>query len=266
MAAPMETPSAQIDRENFERWTMNPGVYAFVPERATMRLREYMKDFDEETVVTVEGVPLLLPSSGRPLRACEALPERADLALNADGSLVSSAEFTERYKKWLTGHKMPEGTNVDYEPIPNPAYYVRQIPDAYSESNGLMEIAFDPLLDKEAAKPGEYDDQGRKRGEEGFEGDKTGDKLLDALVAQLSPEQAAAVIEQKLGIEVPVVGASEESEPFEAGDQEDPAPEPARGVDFAPCGKSVKPGYVSRHMLRCSQPECAERREGASEE
>src|SRR6056297_1418165 len=201
----------QIASENFKRWQSNPGTYEFIPEREICRLVKYKKTFSEDVLVKRDGVPLILRTSGKPLRACDVLPERADLALDMDGNLLSQGDFKARYYEWLGSFTFPEGTEIGLEPCPEVSDYVSREPDRYSESNGYIEIYFDPKLNQEWTPSEKYDTEGRTQEEREAEASASvNNRLVEALMQKLSGDQVAELLGDVMGKDVPLVGESAE--------------------------------------------------------
>ena len=96
--------SVSVQQDQINRWQRNG--HEPVWDRGTVRLREFKKSFSRGLEVTVldkasgQYVPLML-RCGRPLLCSEVLPERADLALDEDGHLLSQADFEQNYHVYL---------------------------------------------------------------------------------------------------------------------------------------------------------------------
>ncbi|TDI71845.1 MAG: hypothetical protein E2O85_01530 [Bacteroidetes bacterium] len=249
----MEIESQKIEKENVDNWTINP-AYEIVPERGVVRLVKYKKEFSDDVMVLRDGVPFILKNSGRPLKANEVMRERADLALDKDGNLLPQGEFQMRYMEWLGAFVYPEGTELALEPVPEVSAYVSECQDTFSESTGWIEIGFDPKLNEEWEPSKKFDTEGRDRDE--VERDAKSDmntKIMEALVSKLSPEQAAELITEAVGVEIPVVGETV-AEPVNVATH---VQKPAKELLTAPCGKPCKgKAGLSAHTRFCKHELC----------
>jgi hypothetical protein len=242
--------ATQLSEENFKRWQSHPEKYEIVHQLGVPRLREYMKNFDDEEVfVKKDGVPVIMKASGRALRACDCLPYKADLCLDADGNLIDQGQFTERYTRWLESFVYPEGHEVGLSYIPNCLDWLSRVPDSFSESNGPVEIYFDPQLDKEWEPRHNIDPRTGEEysGDEDAKSDGLTEKLMQALVDKLTPDQVLELV----GDEVPTVGEQE------VAVEEAPRRSTAYDLQSAPCGKQVKGNVgLKAHMRKCGHEAC----------
>jgi hypothetical protein len=187
----METEVQRIAAAQQARW-QTLGVEP--TPRGTPRLPQYRKDFDPEVVVTVrdeqtgECAPFLL-RSGRPLKAAECLPERADLALDEQGRMLPQAAFEQRYKVYLESFVMPSDANPHFEPVPRVEDYINAKPDQWTASRGYVEIDFDPTSGGEFVPKFYVDPQGNSVPVEEYEADQAAkaerDDRMEALLLAL---------------------------------------------------------------------------------
>lgn len=243
----MEIQSTQIAKSNIDRWTLHKGEYEIVPERGVVRLLKYKKTFSDDIVVKRDGVPLLLKGTGRPLMANEVLRERADLALDIDGNLLSQGDFNSRYEEWLGAFSYPEGHEIGLDPVPNVAAYVSEEQDKYSESAGFIEIGYpDPADQEKHALNPQYDTEGRTQADRDADSQSDFSKLMvQALVDKLTPEQAAEMLESN-NVDIPVVGEGTK-EIIEVESQ----------AFTAPCGQACKSNAgLSAHVRHCKNESC----------
>lgn len=247
----MEIEAQYIERSNRDRWAMDPARYETVPERGVCRLVKYKKTFAEDVLVKKDGAPLIMKASGKPLRACDVMRERADLALDKDGNLLSQGDFTSRYIEWLEAFTYPEGTNLADEPIPAVERYVSEIQDSFSESTGYVEMYFDPKLDQEWTPLEKYDTDGREAAEREADAKSDITKLLmGALVDKLNPDQVAELLGDSVGKEIPIVDANSGAQ------QAKPARKPLEPM-LAPCGKMCKGAAgLAAHKRKCANEAC----------
>ena len=114
-------------------------------ERSTFRHRDFKKDLDPETPITVreggERVPLLT-NYGAAVTASMILPEKLDLAVDADGVLFSQEEFEKRYRAFIMV-TLPDFCDLQNEPVPNASVWLLKIEDPFGESRGSVSIGFD---------------------------------------------------------------------------------------------------------------------------
>ncbi len=247
----MPIEAQQIAKSNMDRWLLDPKSYEIVPERGIVRLLKYRKSFDDEVLVMQDGAPLLLKGVGRALRASEVLPERADLALDMDGKLLSQGEFAVRYQEWLGAFSYPEGHEIILDPVPEVSAYVSEEPDAYGESSGYIRIGYpDPADQDKPEIKAQYDTEGRTQEER--EADQQSDMqrtMIQALVDKLTPEQAAEMLEANSsgdGAEIPIVGETKTEEV-----------EVSVPMFAAPCGQMCKSNAgVSAHVRHCKNDLC----------
>lgn len=225
-------------------------------ERGTVRLRELRHQVPANQPVQVldkasgEYRPLIL-SCGRPLLCGEVLPERADLALDNEGRLLSQADFEARYEKYLSAFSYPDGSDINFEPVPNVVNYVKEHPDPYSESRGMIEIGFDPKLNEDFKPKARFGPNGETEEEWLKESQKNTTDIAAAL-RTLSENQAALtqfLLSQK-GVPVPVeepAGVSAPQAVEAAGTSTE---------EVAPCGKKIRKGYLAQHQRFCNSDDC----------
>lgn len=132
----------EFERELFLRWQV--AGHEVIPERVTFRHKTYKKDFPKGTKVCVEGVPIY--NYDKPVLVEDILPERADLCLDADANVVSQEEFERRYKAWLSWFPFVEGSDPTCEPIQGVLKYLKDVPDSFSESPGMIEVNFNARI------------------------------------------------------------------------------------------------------------------------
>ena len=233
-----------------------------VYERGTVRLREFKKTLPADREVTVfdkkneRWVPLML-SCGRPLKCGEVLPERADLALDDEGRLLSQGEFEQRYMQYLSTFSYTEGSEIGLEPIPFVVNYVKETPDRFSESRGMIEIGFDPKLDQEFKPKQRWGPNGETEEEWLKESQKNSSDIASALQI-LAQNQAALqefLMKQAGNVRVEVapvvtdepIGMSAEQAAEAVGNPTE---------ETAPCGKRIKRGYLAQHQRFCNSEDC----------
>lgn len=243
-----------IHQQQVQRWQRHG--HDPVWERGTVRLRELKHDVPKNQPVLVhnkdtnEYVPLIL-SCGRPLLCGEVLPERADLALDAEGRLLSQAEFESNYEQYLSAFSYPDGSDPNFEPVPNVVRFVKEMPDPYGESRGMVEIGFDPHLEREFRPNARFGPNGETEEEWLRESQKNSTDIAAALKV-LSENQAALtqfLLSQK-GVSIPV----ETPAGLTATDAVESAG--ASTEEVAPCGKKIKRGYLAQHQRFCNSNDC----------
>lgn len=122
------------------RWTA--AGHEVLHDRMVFRHKAMRKDLPDDTIVKFnDGTPLI--SFGKPVRVGDMLPERVDVALDADGKMVSDQDFERRYREYARWFQYIEGTDIDAEPVPSILEYVLATPDTFSESAGFVQIHFD---------------------------------------------------------------------------------------------------------------------------
>lgn len=122
------------------RWTA--AGHEVIHDRMVFRHKMMRKEFPCDAIVKYrDGSPVI--SCGKTVRISDVLPERADIALDADGKLIDERDFERRYKEYARWFQYIEGTDIDAEPVPDPLDYVLATPDEFSESNGFVRINFD---------------------------------------------------------------------------------------------------------------------------
>lgn len=119
-----------------------------IQERDTFRHKTYRKDFAPGTKVTRDGLPLIARGSAKrdTLTTDMILPERADLALDPEGAVVSQDEFQRRYREHRRWFPMVEGSDPTCEPVPGVIDFLMAVPDRWTESPGYVEAGFDPYI------------------------------------------------------------------------------------------------------------------------
>lgn len=136
------------------RWTT--AGHEFIPERSTFRHRMFKKDLDPCTPIRFEdGTPVVL--YGKQVTVGDVLPERADLALDANGKLLNANEFEKRYREWQRWFRLVEGSDPNSEPVPDVFDYVTAIPDPFSDSPGMVQVHYDARKPAEAERTHHYD-------------------------------------------------------------------------------------------------------------
>lgn len=141
------------ENSDFMKW--QTAGHEVMYDRSTYRHKAFRKHFASDAIIKVDGVPLLL--HGKTVKVADTFPERADLALDEDGNLVTQHEFSRRYKDWLTWFSWNEATDLSAEPIPGVLEYVTATYDRFSESRGLVEINFDARKPAEEVATHKYD-------------------------------------------------------------------------------------------------------------
>lgn len=141
-----------MDQELFVKWTA--AGHEVISERGLFRHKSFKKAFPRDAVVKVDGAPLM--NYGKPVKIADLLPERADLALDADGNVVSQEEFGRRYLQWLGWFSFVEGSDITAEPVPGVLDYLIRVPDRFSESPGFVDVNYDARVPA-PEKTHEYD-------------------------------------------------------------------------------------------------------------
>jgi hypothetical protein len=121
-----------------------------IHERRVFRHRTYKKDFPSDQVIKRNGIPFIT-DCGHKLTFGDVFPERADLALDMNGCVVSQEVFTTRYKEYLGWFQFTENSDLDAEFIPDVNDYLSQTYDTFSDSKGFVQIGYD------ARKPAEIE-------------------------------------------------------------------------------------------------------------
>jgi hypothetical protein len=154
MSAAADFDSSDEYQKLILKWTA--AGHEVIHERGTFRHKDYKKELPPETVVKLDGAPLL-SSHGKTVEAGELLPERTDLALDMDGNILPEHEFVKRYKNYLNWFNYVEGSDPGAEPIPDRIEYVMQVPDKFSESGGFVEAGWDARKPPEEEATHKYD-------------------------------------------------------------------------------------------------------------
>ena len=261
-----EVSMPSIHPELLKKWQMMGAEPVFA--RGTCRLVQFRKTFSREVPVTVldkatmSYKPLIL-SDGAPLMAHEVLPERADLALDEDGHLLAQGEFSQNYERYLDSFIYPAGSNPRDEPVPNVVHFVKEMPDPYTESSGMIEIRFDPKLDQpfrpnQRFGPNGESEEEWKREQSKAAGDTTAilkqlaetQAQLAALIAGQKPANNQPAPAEPEPVEIPI-SAMTTSEAVSATSDDD--------RELSPCGRRyIRKGYAAQHMRHCDAPECGD--------
>lgn len=135
------------------RWTA--AGHDIMHDRRVFRHRVYKKDFPADTIIKVEGVPLVC--EGGTVKIGDVFPERADLALDMNANVVSQDIFTKRFREYLGWFQFTEQTDIDAEFVPDVIDYLTQTWDTFSDSNGFVRINYDGNKPAEAELTHHYD-------------------------------------------------------------------------------------------------------------
>tara|TARA_R100000808_G_scaffold24467_1_gene56428 strand:+ start:6981 stop:7793 length:813 start_codon:yes stop_codon:yes gene_type:complete len=257
-----------IHQKQLQKWQMNG--HEPVYERGSVRLANFKKSLPDDLEVTVldpatnDYVPFIL-TCGRALKCGEVLPERADLALDEKGRLRSQAEFEQAYSVFLDAFVYVEGSDTGFEPVPNVVDFVRQTPDTFSESSGMIEIGFDPKLDEEFKPQRRYGPDGQS--EEEYQQEQANNTDIAAALKSIAETQAllAAQLNQVQSAPAPVSAPREQAAAASTGMNAEKAKAATADNDSAeaPCGKKVRKGYVKQHQRFCDADECGGESENA---
>lgn len=260
----METSTQVLQRRQAEVWQRIGAepVYA----RGTVRLAQFKKTFAPGQQVKIrdphtgELAPYLL-RSGRPLLCSEVMPERADLALDEDGVMLTQPEFKERYERYLASFVMPEGSDPSLEPIPSVARYINAKNDPFGESRGIVEIDYDAKLEQGFKPKKFYGPDGET--EEEYLAAKSDQKDMKAILAKLVELQMAQhpVNDQKDADEIVPVTDDDLEEVAQSLTPAEAANDPKK--EAAPCGSFVTAGYVKQHQRHCKDVRCSPEDEAA---
>lgn len=249
-------------RAQAQRWMDNGDEP--IRSRGTVRLAQFKKNLPADLVVTVQDkesgqyVPLLL-WDGKPLTCGEVLPERADLAIDEKGHLLTQADFEARYDAFLATFIFPDGADVGFEPVPNVVNYISETVDIYSESNGMIPIRFNPRLNEDFKPKQRYGPNGETEEEWLRESGKNSADIAAALQI-LAQNQAALtqfLMQNQNGTQVPISAPQQEA-------QAPAGMTPAQAVvaagesdqEVAPCGAKIKARYLKQHQRFCNSPDC----------
>ena len=123
------------------KWTA--AGHEVLHDRGTFRHKAFKKDLPRDLVIRREGGLPFITHHDHELHAGDVLPERADLALDAEGNVLPQHIFEKRYLEFLNWFDFVEGSDPKAEPIPNVEQYISLTYDMFSESNGMVEIGFD---------------------------------------------------------------------------------------------------------------------------
>lgn len=259
----METSTQVLQRRQAEVWQRIGAepVYA----RGTVRLAQFKKTFAPGQQVKIrdphtgELAPYLL-RSGRPLLCSEVMPERADLALDEDGVMLTQPEFKERYERYLASFVMPEGSDPLIEPIPAVDQYINKKPDPAGNSRALVPLDYE--RDDGNFKPKKlYGPDGET--EEEYLAAKSDQNDMKAILAKLVELQMAQqpVNDQKAADEIVPVTDDDLEEVAQSLTPAEAANDPEK--EATPCGSFVTAGYVKQHQGRCKDVRCSPEDEAA---
>lgn len=252
------------------RWQIHGHTPVY--ERGTVRLNGMQKSFPKDLEVTVldrstgEYRPLML-TCGRPLKCSEVLPERADLALDEEGHVLTQGEFEQNYSMYLNAFAYPYGSDPNCEPVPNVVDFIRVHPDPYGESRGMVEIGWDAKLNQEFSPKQRFGPNGETE-EEWRKAQNQNSNDISAALKILAENQVELTRFLK--------GEKFEPAPEPLVGDADPGPEPMavreaveataeNDHERAPCGKSVRKGYVKQHMRHCKNDGCGDESVNSSE-
>jgi hypothetical protein len=251
-----------LAQAQISRWMSNGDEP--IRQRGSVRLAKFKKTLPADLEVTVFDknreayVPLLL-SDGKPLKCGEVLPERADLALDEKGRLLSQSDFEARYDLFLNSFVFPEGSEVGFEPVPFVVNYIKETPDQWSESRGMVEIRYNPRIDEEFKPKKRFGPNGESE-EEYLKDQAKSNGDIAAALSILAQNQAALtqfLMQQGApGVNVPVAAPQQEAP---ADGMNAAAAAEAVGVsdrEIAPCGKNIKKGFIKQHQRFCNSDEC----------
>jgi len=247
-----------IHQQQVQRWQRNG--HEPIWQRGTVRLSDLRHDVPKNQPVLVldkesgEYVPLML-ACGRPLLCGEVLPERADLALDKEGRLLSQAEFEANYEKYLDSFSYPDGSDPNFEPVPNVVRFIKETPDPYGESRGMVEIGFDPHLEREFKPSARFGPNGETEEEWLRESQKNSGDIAAALKV-LSENQAALTqfLLKQNGAQASAIMAP--AEPAGVTAEEATAAAGDSTEEVAPCGKKIRKGYLAQHQRFCNSDDC----------
>ena len=240
----------------------NEPIYA----RGTVRLARFKKTFPSDLAATVfdkeaESYAPLILTCGRPLLCSEILPERADLALDEKGHVLSQGEFEQNYKAYLDAFSYPDGTDTNFEPVPNVIHFIKETPDPYGESRGMVEIGWDAQVGKEFNPSQKFGPNGETEEEYKKEQAKQSGDVADALqkLAQNQELLTQFLMNQKGETPIPVEVPQQEAESEVGIHLEDAVAATSENeYERAPCGKPVRKGYVKQHMRHCKSEGCGD--------
>lgn len=251
-----------IHQDQVQKWIR----YGHEPiyERGTVRLREMRKSIPADLDVTVFDkerggyFPLIL-SCGRPLKCGEVLPERADLALDEKGRLLSQGEFEQNYMAYLAAFSYPDGSDINFEPIPYVVNYVKEMPDPWSESRAMIEIGTPQDTGEFKAKQ-RFGPNGETEEEWLRDSQKNSQDIAQALSVLAQNQTLLTEFLMKQTGNVPIVDVNAKTvvtdEPIGVTAAE--AAEAVGGPteEVAPCGKRIRKGYLAQHKRFCNSDDC----------
>lgn len=251
-----------IQEKQVQKWLR----YGHEPiyERGTVRLRDFKKTLPPGLDVTVFSkelgtyVPLML-SCGRALKCGEVLPERADLALDDEGHLLSQGEFEQRYEAYLSAFSYPDGSDVNFEPVPYVVNYIKEMPDPWSDSRGMIEIG--TPQDTGDFKPRARFGPNGETEEEWLKESKKNTTDIAAALQVLAQNQALLTefLTKQAG-NVPIIDVNAKpvitDEPIgmTAAEASEAVGSPTE--ETAPCGKRIRKGYLAQHQRFCNSDDC----------
>lgn len=138
------------------RWTM--AGHEVIPDRMLFRHKGMRKTFPPDAILKYsDGTPVI--SFGKTVAISDILPERADIALDADGRLLNEHDFERRYREYLAWFTYVEGSEIESEPVPGALDFVLATPDVFSESNGFVQINFDARVPAPQERTHFWDDK-----------------------------------------------------------------------------------------------------------
>lgn len=229
-------------------------------DRGTVRLREFKRTLPRDLDVTVldkrtgQYVPFMLPC-GRPLKCGEVLPERADLALDDEGHLLSQADFEQRYDIYLAAFVYPSGSDLAFEPVPNVVQYVSEMPDPWSESKGMVTIGT-PRDTGEFVPKARFGPNGETEEEWLKESQKNVGDIASAMskIVELQTQMAAFLMERNGPVPNPAPPVIDEPAGMDSAEAVEAVGQSTE--EIAPCGKKIRRGYLAQHQRFCNSEDC----------
>lgn len=252
-----------IHQDQVQKWLR----YGHEPiyERGTVRLRDFRKSLPPDLDVTIFNkeiggyVPLML-SCGRALKCGEVLPERADLALDENGRLLSQGEFEQNYMTYLAAFSYTDGSDINFEPIPYVVNYVKETPDRFGDTKAMIEIGFDPKLNEDFRAKQKFGPNGETEEEWLRESQKNSNDIASAL--QVLSQNQALLTEflMKQSGNVPIIDVNAKpvvtDEPIGMTASEVAESVGAPTEETAPCGARIRARYLKQHQRFCNHPDC----------
>lgn len=249
------------------------------PDRGTYTHSIYSQEvsgLSPDHEITQNGEPVKVPLLGRTLRVKDILPERLALGVDESGEILHQNDFHERYIDYLRG--FPSNRDPMKEPVPNVKnFLLKQLDPARPPENGrafYVDLGFDASRDTEAKQTGEWhpdgvsmDDWRKKNPELAAEifGKNVNERdAKAAILFQMNADGdiSDAVFKKRL--------AELYEDKKESAKVSEPVDEPVAAKaeaapaeqETAPCGKSVRAGFIKQHKNFCKKPECAKSDEG----